>query len=82
MASPVRMFNNNNQPVASDNPFPIINLSGLIPENYDEILLTYVASGDGVGEVETVVYKKSSVVIATLTLSYNAEDNLSGVLRS
>ncbi len=52
-----------------------------IPE-YDEIVLTYVASGNGIGEIETVVYKKTGDVIATLTLSYDANDKLSGVVKS
>ena len=60
-------------------------IGSLIPNNYDYIALTYVASGNGVGEVETVTYKTggaSGSTVATLTLSYNASNDLSGVVRS
>lgn len=52
------------------------------PPEYDEIALTYVTSGNGTGEIETVIYKLSTVTQATLTLSYDANDKLSGVLKS
>lgn len=57
-------------------------LSGLIPGSYDEVSLTYVAAGNGAGEIETTTYKLGGVTIATLTLSYNASNKLSGVVRS
>lgn len=55
-----------------------------IPE-YDYIELTYVASGDGVGEIETVVYKSGGefgTTIATLTLAYDASDRLESVTKT
>lgn len=52
-----------------------------IPAN-DEIVLTYVVSGNGVGEVETVVYKLATVTLATLTLSYDSNNNLVGVIKT
>lgn len=54
----------------------------LISEPYDEIDLTYVAAGNGVGEIQTVIYKLGGSTVATLTLSYNAQNKLSQVLRS
>lgn len=56
--------------------------NSFIPSTYNEISLTYVTSGNGVGEIETVIYKLNGSSIGTLTLSYNAENNLSGVVRS
>lgn len=44
-----------------------------IPE-YDEIALTYYSSTNN---IETVVYKKSSVVVATLTLTYSVQPPIS-----
>jgi hypothetical protein len=52
------------------------------PPEYDEIELTYITSGNGTGEVETVIYKLDSVTQATLTLSYDANNRLSGVVKS
>ena len=49
---------------------------------YDEIVLTYVASGNGAGEIETVVYKLDSETLTTLTLSYDGGNNLTGVTKS
>lgn len=54
----------------------------LVPQQYDEISLTYVAAGNGVGEIETATYKLNSVTIATLTLSYNVANKLINVVRS
>ena len=55
-----------------------------IPAN-DYIALTYVASGDGVGEIETVVYKEGGsggTTVGTLTLAYNASNELSSVTKT
>lgn len=54
----------------------------LVPEAHDEIVLTYVPSGNGVGEIATAVYKLDSATVATLTLSYNGDNKLSGVVRT
>jgi hypothetical protein len=56
---------------------------GVVPCDY--IALTYVASGNGAGEIETVTYKvggASGTTIATLTLAYDANDKLSTVTRT
>ncbi|MCK9370788.1 hypothetical protein M0R04_12835 [Candidatus Dojkabacteria bacterium] len=50
--------------------------------NYDVITLTYVAAGNGVDELETVVYKKNSVTVATLTLAYDSNNKLVSVTKS
>lgn len=52
------------------------NISGLVPESYDELTLSYSGS-DLIG----VVYKKDTVTVATLTLAYTA-GNLTSVVRS
>lgn len=54
----------------------------LIPVSYDELALTYVTVGNGIGQVATVVYKAATVTVATLTLSYDANDKLVGVVRT
>ena len=54
----------------------------LVPERYDQIDLTYVPSGNGVGEIQTAVYKLATVTVATLTLSYNASNKLTSVVRT
>lgn len=59
--------------------------SSLVPEVYDYIALTYVAAGDGAGEIETVTYKtggSGGTTVATLTLAYNGDDKLASVTRS
>lgn len=57
----------------------------LVPETFDYIAITYVAAGNGVGEIETVTYKtggSGGSTVATLTLAYDANDKLSTVTRS
>ena len=63
----------------------IDNLVGFEIPAYDYLALTYVASGNGAGEVETVVYKtggSGGTTVATLTLAYNASNEVSAVTKS
>ena len=57
-------------------------VNSLITSEYDEIVLTYVTSGNGIGEIETAIYKLASIVVNTLTLSYDGNNKLSSVVRS
>ena len=54
----------------------------LTPVEFDEMVLTYVTVGNGIGEIQTVVYKLATVTVKTLTLSYDGSDRLSGVVAS
>lgn len=57
-------------------------IAGLVTDAYDYISLTYVASGNGAGEIETVTYKtggSGGTTVATLTLTYDASNNLETV---
>lgn len=58
----------------------ILTGGNLVPDQYDEIAMTYITSGNGVGEIGTVTYKLSSATIATLTLSYDASNRLINVV--
>jgi hypothetical protein len=58
---------------------------GLVPDDYDYIALTYVAAGNGAGEIETVTYKtggSDGTTVAVLTLGYDANDKLSTVTKT
>lgn len=57
----------------------------LVPEEFDYQDFTYVPSGNGVGEIATVVYKlggSGGTTVATLSLSYDGSNRLSSVTRS
>lgn len=59
--------------------------SGMITESYDYVALTYVAAGNGAGEIETAIYKTggaSGTTVATLTLTYNAADEIATITRT
>lgn len=61
----------------------VIQIGGnLVPEKYDNIALTYVLSGNGVGEIQTVTYSLSGNDIAVLTLSYDGSNRLINVQRT
>ena len=62
--------------------FRVTQLAQLVPETYDQIDLTYVAAGNGVGEIETATYLSSGTAVATLTLTYDASNRLISVARS
>lgn len=64
---------------------PLDVTSGLEIPAHDFIGVTYVAAGNGVGEIYQVFYKEGGsggTTVATLTLSYDANNRLSGVTRS
>ena len=52
-----------------------------IPE-FNSIALTYVAAGNGAGEIETVAYKKDGTTVATLTIAYNVSNEIITVTQS
>lgn len=60
----------------------VVVMNSLVPDEYDQVVLTYVAAGNGAGEVETATYKLTGATIATLTLSYDASNRLIDVVRS
>lgn len=58
---------------------------GLGIPKYDYIALTYVAAGNGTGEIETVTYKfggASGLTVAVLSLAYDASNRLASVTRT
>lgn len=61
----------------SGNPIPI--KEGFSIPEYDEILLS---NYDGNGNAGTVVYRKNSNPVATLTLVYNGSNQLTSVSKS
>ena len=75
----------NGQDVKSTNPLPVLNFGSLVPDSYDYIALTYVAAGNGAGEVETVTYKDGGAggtTVAVLTLTYNSDDEVATITRT
>jgi len=60
----------------------VVVLNSLVPDEYDQVVLTYIASGDGAGEVGTATYKLAGIDIAILTLTYDASSRLTDVIRS
>jgi len=52
---------------------------------YDYIALTYVSAGNGAGEVETATFKtggSGGTTVATITLAYNASNEISSVTKT
>ena len=63
----------------------MLNLGQLVPSEYDYMSMTYVAAGNGAGEVETVTYKSggaAGTTVATLTMTYDASNSVATVTRS
>ena len=60
-------------------------LNTFITEPFDYIALTYVAAGDGAGEIQTATYKTggaSGTTVGVLTLTYNGDDKLASVTKA
>jgi len=46
---------------------------------FDEIIITYRTTGNGIGEIDQVVWRLNTITNATATLTYDASDRLSNV---
>jgi hypothetical protein len=54
-------------------------IAGLYIPQHDYVSLTYVAAGNGVGEIETITYKQggaSGNTVAVVTLTYDANNKV------
>ena len=52
-----------------------------IPD-HDAMAYTYVASGNGVGQVETIVFSLAASTVATLTYTYDASNRVANIALS
>jgi hypothetical protein len=60
-------------------------LTGLVTGPFDYVALTYVAAGNGVGEIETATYKTdgaAGTTVATITLAYNVDNKISSITKT
>lgn len=60
-------------------------IAGFVTDPFDYVALTYVAAGNGAGEIETAIFKTggaAGTTVATLTLVYDANDRLSTVTKT
>jgi hypothetical protein len=60
----------------------VVDISQLVPEEYDEIDIEYILAGPGTGEIGVVEYSQGGNLIATLTLSYDGSNRLINVVKS
>jgi hypothetical protein len=54
-------------------------IAGLYIPQHDYVSLTYVAAGNGIGEIETITYKQggaSGNTVAVVTLTYDANNKV------
>lgn len=72
-------------PTGASTEATLAKLMGIgIPE-FDYLALTYVAAGNGIGEIETATFKTGGAggtTVATLALTYNASDEIATVART
>lgn len=54
----------------------------LVPVAFDEVDITYITVGNGTGQAGTVQYRLATVLVKTLTLTYDASNRLSTVVAS
>lgn len=60
-------------------------IAGFITEAYDYVALTYVAVGNGEGQIQTATYKSGGsggTTVATLTITYDAQNRIADVTKS
>jgi len=59
--------------------------SGLISSGYDYIVLTYVVSGNGAGQIQTVIFKTGGAggtTVSTQTFTYTANNVVETVTKT
>ena len=59
-------------------------IAGLYIPQHDYVTMTYVASGNGVGEIETITYKQggaSGATVAVMTLGYDSNNKLETITK-
>ena len=60
-------------------------IAGLYIPSHDYVALTYVSSGNGAGEIQTITYKDggaSGNTVAVLTLAYDSSNKLTCVTKA
>jgi hypothetical protein len=57
-------------------------LAGFSIPAYDNIVLTYVTAGNGLGKIQTATYSLNSVSVAVLTITYDSSNRISTVTKS
>lgn len=71
--------------VDTDGKLQVDTLAGFEIPAHNYIALTYVAAGNGTGEIETVTYKSgggAGTTVATLTLTYDSSNRIATVTKS
>lgn len=53
----------------------------LVTEEYDEFECAYISSGPGIGEVGTLIFKKSAVIVAVISFTYDSLNRLISAAR-
>jgi hypothetical protein len=67
------------------NAVRVENIAQLVPQIYDSLTLSYIASGNGSGQIGTVNYYVgglSGTLVSSLTLSYDSSNRLISVVNS
>ncbi len=62
-----------------ENPIPVVQVGSAADKDWDQVII----ARDGVTQdIISVVYKKSSSVVRTLTVTYDANENLETITKS
>ena len=59
-------------------------IAGLYIPQHDYVVMTYVAAGNGVGEIDTITYKQggaSGTTVAVMTLGYDSNNKLETITK-
>jgi energy-converting hydrogenase Eha subunit G len=57
----------------------LLAVAGFFTLPYDNMVITYVPAGNGAGEIQTVTTKLGLIVVQTLTITYNANNEISTI---
>lgn len=57
----------------------LLAIAGFLTQPYNNMVITYVTVGNGIGEIATVVTKMGVTTVQTMTLTYDVNNNLSTI---
>lgn len=57
-------------------------IAGLVTQPFNEVDITYVASGNGEGEAETLTFSQDSIPHTVLTLTYDSSSRITNITAS
>lgn len=51
----------------------VYGIDGLVPEDYDAYEVSFITSGNGIGDVGLLTFKKNAAIVAAISFTYDSQ---------